>query len=88
MLTTAAWLLLLGLALTIGAYIGARWAYGSLTISPDLARFACRPEADCPTDSSACDAAARAGAGSADGTRPAPSLPRPGAGRGSPKSHN
>ena len=26
--------------------------------------------------------------GSADGTRPAPSIPRPGAGRGSPKSHN
>lgn len=43
--------------------------------------------ADYP-DSSACDAAARAGAGSADGARPAPTLPRPGAGRASIKPHN
>jgi len=43
--------------------------------------------ADYP-DSSACDAAARAGAGSADAARPAPTLPRPGAGRASIKPHN
>ena len=42
--------------------------------------------ADYP-DSSAFEPAS-AGIGSADGTRPAPSIPRPGAGRGSPKSHN
>ena len=43
--------------------------------------------ADYPTDSSAFEPAS-AGIGSADGARPAPTLPRPGAGRASTKPHN
>ena len=64
-----------------GYHLGTHWSPASLRTEANYVA------ADYP-DSSASDAAARAGAGSADGTRPAPSIPRPGAGRGSPKSHN
>ena len=62
-------------------YANAPWSASELRTEAD------HVAADYP-DSSACDAAARAGAGSADAARPAPTLPRPGAGRASIKPHN
>lgn len=87
MLTAAFHLGLLALTLVTGAYIGARWAYTGLRIESDISRYLCSSglESPNPPNSSASDAA-QAGAGSADGPRPAPSTPPTGAGRGSPTS--
>ena len=82
MLTTAFYLLLLALVLVTGMWVGAHYAYGTVRLDTDLSRYLAWH-----TDPSAFEPAS-AGIGSADGTRPAPSIPRPGAGRGSPKSHN